>query len=291
MAKIMNKFTAILTAGFTAFSSVGVYAADIEAYHNTNIEASQEENMPAEDYGIEEGAGNPKDMPVKPYNQPDGKSFDDHGGAEEERRIDTEPKEKGEDEQTEGGGEKSESANVSVDIDNSNNVYVENNTGTININIYNNIGVNIDTDGSGEESDVDIITYNQIQISRDETAEETSEETTEAITEATTEASVKITASSGKSSSKRTSSSSGGKSVYLNTANKAEAQEDEAEYTETEKKVVCMTIGSDLLNIDGESTKTDSAPYISESCTLVPPEMYFNGFRRRSGMGQRNKDG
>ncbi len=171
-------------------------------------------------------------------------------------------------------------SDINVNIDNTNYFEINNNTGNVYVNIYNGIGVDIKNNGN-KEADVNVLVDNEIGIignktsletQETETAEETKtiEETTEETTEKTTETPKR----SSHSSSRRRSYSPKKKSAVLNTSNKTvdkvkEVDTDEVE-DEKEKKVVCMTIGSNLMNINGEAVETDSAPYISNSYTLVP---------------------
>ena len=172
------------------------------------------------------------------------------------------------------------SSDTNVNIDNTNYVEINNNTGNVYVNIYNGIGVDINNNGN-KEADVNVLVDNEIGIIGNETSSETQEtetaeetKTIEETTEETTEKTTETPKRSSHSSSRRRSYSSKKKSAVLNTSNKTvdkvkEVNADEVE-DEKEKKVVCMTIGSNLMNINGEAVETDTSPYISNSYTLVP---------------------
>ena len=164
-------------------------------------------------------------------------------------------------------------SDINVNIDNTNYFEINNNTGNVYVNIYNGIGVDINNNGE-KEADVSVLVDNEIGIAGNETLLETQksqavEETK--IIEETTEETTEASKRSSRSSSGRRSSSSKGKSTVLNTENaEVKAVDTEDVKPEKEKKVVCMTIGSNLMNINGEAVETDSSPYISNSYTLVP---------------------
>lgn len=165
------------------------------------------------------------------------------------------------------------SSDTNLNIDNTNYVEINNNAGTVYVNIYNGIGVDINNNGE-KEADVSVLVDNEIGITDNETLLKTqeSEDAEETkITEETTEETTEAPKRNSHSSSGRRSSSSKGKSTVLNTENKEiKTVDTEDVKSEKEKKVVCMTIGSNLMNINGEAVETDTSPYISNSYTLVP---------------------
>lgn len=310
MKKNLRKFGAVLTAGIMTFSAaVSVMASDIVIVQNTNIDVQQninKNNIEKENkaYETEETIIDKSDDINKNTDEDYISDSNFNGENQEEDTTDyTEDDTAIADEDNENDFSKdypknetdvieedtnaetdeiTKDSSSNININNTNDIEIIGNTGTIHINIYNGIDVDIDNK-DGQEADVNVFSGNEIEVNSNdmpntpletqesETIEEIETETIEETIETTTEA-VKITSRGSSSGGRR---SSKGKSSVLNTPKESDEKEEkpaenkEAK-TEKEKKVVCMTIGSNLMNINGEITETDSAPYISNNYTLVP---------------------
>lgn len=295
MKKTLKKLSAILTAAIITTSILStVLASDIEIYQNSDVNIQQnidkDEDKTEETNGLDEPQTDNisteedsiKDTTeyIEDFNGNSGENKTEEKTTEIETLIDNE-------------------TNINVNIDNGNYFEINNNTGNININIYNQIGVDINSN-SGKEADVDVDLSDSISISDTNTksetenaenfetvseeeaieipetiiAEETIEETTESSRRGGGGGSVKKTYKS--SSSSKTSSNINKNNVTkdeITEKDKKNLKEVKTEDVkiEKEKKVVCMTIGSHFMNVDGNAVETDSAPYISENnYTLVP---------------------
>ena len=310
MKRNLKGFSAILTAGIITISAAtATMAADIIIAQDINIDVQQnntnkdtvnkdeeikkteeteeitydesfsQESSNNDDYTNENGSKTAVQVSETAVNETKDNDFnepkltDNSSDITETTKDEPIPDEKPIEEETENSDNTSD---VNVNIDNKNYVEINNNTGNIYLNIYTGIGVDINNNGN-EEADVNVIADNEIAVIGNETSSETQEtyseeiKTVEESSEETTEETTEAQRRSRNSSSRR-SSSSKGKSAVLNKPNKAagEVKIVEDVKTEKEKKVVCMTIGSNLMNIDGKAVETDSVPYISNSYTLVP---------------------
>ena len=190
--------------------------------------------------------------------------------------------------------EENNDSKTSVEVNNANYIEINNNTGNVIVNIYN--GIDVDVNSTEEEADINISNINDVEVyGNDEIQAETvTEETTEEVTllvteedttEETTQEKSKLLKTSRHSGSGSSSSSSKGtikKAEEVTESSnevsvQTEQEEAEKPFVETpvkniekEKKVVCMTIGSKNMNINGNIVETDVSPYISNSCTMVP---------------------
>ncbi|MCD7855662.1 MAG: copper amine oxidase N-terminal domain-containing protein [Clostridiales bacterium] len=268
MKRFTNRLTAVLIAGAVLVSAAGVNAAE---YCGADTEISQNEIVP--EASLPEEVTEITEITTECLSRGETHTEEETESAEArsetttetitiQEQEDSETKEAETEATTEETISDSEgSGDTNIDITNTNIVNVENNTGDVYINIYNNIGVS--AEGSGGGADVNIESYKQVAVLGEDSREETA---AEAETETTTAKSK--SSSSGGSSSRRSSVSTGGNSFDAGVYS-SEAQEAESAKT-AEKRAVCMTIGSSMLNIDGKIKETDSAPYISAGCTLAP---------------------
>lgn len=296
MKKTLKKLSAILTSTIITTSTLfTVLASDIEIYQNSDVNVNIQQNIDKDEDKTEET--NRLDEPQTDDISAEEDSIEDTTEYIEDfngNQGESETEEKTTEIETSTDNE----TNINVNIDNGNYFEINNNTGNININIYNQIGVGINSNNE-KEADVDVDLYDSISISDTNTKNETEntekfeivteEETietpetmiTEETIEETTESSRRRGGGSVKKTSKSSSSSKTSSNINKNNVKKDEITEKDKKNLkevktedvkiEKEKKVVCMTIGSRFMNVDGNAVETDSAPYISENnYTLVP---------------------
>jgi len=314
MKKYLRKFGAILTAGMITISTVAVtMAADVIIAQDTKIDVQQnigDKNISEKIENVSEteettaGILNIVEEETVLTETIEESTIDTTEYTEENTIDTTEYTEENTIDTTEYTEENTESETINnnssgtnINIENTNNIAINNNTGIVNI--YNVIGVDV-KNNENKESDVNVISDNEISITDSNIPTETQErpkiiETSETITETTEETTEQTTKmeknkrkSSGgsRSSSRKTNTKKSSttakkekdtedeKTIENNKSSQSEKEKtivkDNTVKNEKEKKSVCMKIGSNLMNINGKIVETDSIPYISDNYTLVP---------------------
>lgn len=302
MKKNLRKAFAGLMVGIMAMSTVSqAMAADIVYVQNSEINVDQgEKNKNKKEHKVAENTiETSKEIADSEKEAKERETISDES-LEEKNEPETETIEyietcdKDVSEESFEENKKTEEKNdskTSVEVNNTNYIEINNNTGNVIVNIYN--GINVDVDNTEDEANINISNINDVEVYGDDeiptetVTEEITEETTIAVQEETTTEETTEKRTESEKGSRRSGGGSSSKAAMKKTEDTAETSkkvsaQDEQKTTEKpsaetsvkniekEKRVVCMTIGSNNMNVNGNIVETDASPYISDGCTMVP---------------------